>query len=460
MLHQWTPVGLSGIQIAEAPEAEPTSYFGTIKQSEEATLSYQVGAKPTATEGLYSVPLVLTWDVSGTSSTSTLYIGIRIKKKEASFTLSSVEPQVISPGESAVLEVVLKNTGNGFAENLTADLDSSDTSPVDPVGATKTFIERRITPGDEVRVSYTVNVPSGTSEDVYYTPLVLGWESYVDGSATLQIGVQVKGGIRLGIASVSSDPSSIRSGDDNVKVTVSVENSGEADAKNIRAALKLEQPFQPSYSQSDEAYLGRLASSESQTAAFTLDVTENTVPGKYLIPLTISYEDSNGRDHSAEESVALLVEPKPYFRISSTRFDPVAPTAGSHVLLYVEVENIGHETAESLDLRVIRESGQPFDYDTRSDFIGTLKPGEKGTAVLVFDVDAEAAAKEYLFKLLVRSTGDSELGDTNVYTQELKASVTIEEGKPESKGSTPLPVIIAVIAALGIGFLVGRRKKT
>ncbi|RMF90401.1 MAG: hypothetical protein D6733_03980 [Methanobacteriota archaeon] len=453
------PIGPVAIQIPAASEALPTSFFGAVTQGEEIVISYRVAAKTTASEGVYSVPLTLTWDVSGTTYSATLYIGMQIRKKDARLTISEVSPGAIAPGESAELKVRLKNTGEGSAERLTIEIDPSDTSPLDPIGPTKVEVDHPVAPGEEITLTYPVKVRSGTVEDVYYTPLSLSWETFnISKSATLQIGTLVKGEVKLGVASVSTDPSEIRSGDDNVKVSVSLENSGEATAHNVRAGLALGDGFAPSYSQSDSAYLGKLSSSESQSATFYVDVAEDLAPGKYSIPLELVYDDDDGREHSVEKSVDLLVEPKPYFRVSSVRLEPDELRPGGHALLYVEVENTGHEKAESVDLRVVRESGQPFDYDRRSDFIGTLKPGEKGTALLEFDVDGDAAPKEHLLKLMVRSTGDSELGDDNVYTQELKAPVVVAEGQAEAEQASPLPLALAAVAGLAIGFIAGRKQ--
>jgi len=139
---------------------------------------------------------------------------------------------------------------------------------------------------------------------------------------------------------------------------------------------------------------------------------------------------------------------------------PQNPKPGQRASLYVEVKNTGYEKAESVDLRVIRESGQPFDFETRSDFIGTLKPGESATAVLEFDVEQNAVPKEYLLKLLVRATGDSEISDTNVYTQELKASVTVERAaKAESESAKNVLPLLAGAFALVVGFFAGRMRR-
>ncbi len=392
---------------------------------------------------------------------------------QASFFVLEAAPGEIGPGDTAVLNITLKNLGvaeTGYATYLKAALDPSDTSPIDPIGGGEKFITKKAVeaaPGEtyfgsvqqneEVMVSFPIYVPLGTTEGVYEVPLVLSWRDYrsQDQTQTLQIGILVKGDIDLGIASFTTDPTVVRSGDDNVKITLTFENTGEATAEDVKADLLLEPPFSPTYSQSDKAYVGRLDSNAMTSVMFYVDIEENVEPGRYSIPLEVTYKDKRNQEYAQKESIDFIVEPKPYFEVTRTASDPANPRAGDHTLLYIDVKNIGHEKAESADLRVVRETGQPFTYDIRSDFIGTLNPGETGTAVLEFEVDTDAVPKEYPLKLMVRCTGDTEKGDTNIYTQELKAAVHVEAGVPEERTTlryTAVAIlgILAVIAALSI----------
>lgn len=84
------------------------------------------------------------------------------------------------------------------------------------------------------------------------------------------------------------------------------------------------------------------------------------------------------------------------------------------------------------------------------------------TATLILDVDKEAIPKEYLLRLLVRSTGDSEKADNNVYTQELKTKITVASGDKKAEETNPLPIIAGLAIVLGAIFLVWRllRRKT
>lgn len=458
------PIGAAKIQIPSAAEATEGSFFGTVGQEEEIVLTYNVSVKPTAAEKVYSVPVNLTWGFgTGKVSSQTLYVGVEVKKKAAEFAVINVSPDEFAPGELTTLKITLKNTGSNFAKKVSAELDSKDSSPLDAVGASKINAEKAlILPGESFVISYPVNVKENTAEGVYTTALSLSWETYVSDSATLSIGTHVKGSIVPAVAGLALDPASVRGGAKNVKISVSLENAGKATAENMKAELVLKEPFTPAYSQSDASFVGRLEPNKQKTATFYVDIAENAAPMKYSIPLKLTYQDSKGKEFSVTKSVELLIEPKPYFEVTDARAEPAFPKPDERVRLYITIKNVGFENAEAVDLRVIRESGQPFTYDRRSDFIGLLKPDEAGTATLILDVDKEAVPKEYLLRLLVRATGDSEKADSNVYTQELKTKITVASGDKKAEEAGIRPVIAGLAVILGAVFVFWKlwRRKT
>lgn len=63
-----------------------------------------------------------------------------------------------------------------------------------------------------------------------------------------------------------------------------------------------------------------------------------------------------------------------------------------------------------------------------------------------------------ILKIIVRATRDSEIGDTNVYTQTLKAPIKVEEGV--GRGSRIKYALIALVVAIMIAILGKRFIKT
>jgi len=390
--------------------------------------------------------------------------------------ITSPENLQIAPGETALLNITLKNLRPNFALYLKASLDPNDTTPIDALGPATIWVTKKakqaqesqqyfgaVLQGEEVGIAFKIYAKPDAEEKVYQVPLVLTWknEKLQDVTQTICVGILIKGKPTLQIAGVETDPIEIRAGDNNVKLKITIQNIGEAEAKNVKAKLLLDEiktkTFKPSYSKSDQAFIGKLSKDQTQEATFYIDINQTAKPGKYKLPIEITYEENNDNNsYKTLKTIELLVEPKPYFTITKTKTKPEKACPGNDVILYITIKNIGHEKAENVDLRIVRDASQPFTFDTRSDYIGTLNPKEEGTALIKFSIDKNALAKEYNLKIIVRATGDSEIGDTNVYTQTLKAPIKVQEGgggESRIKYALIVLVVAIMIAILGKRFI-------
>ncbi|NOZ58167.1 MAG: hypothetical protein GXO66_01095 [Euryarchaeota archaeon] len=386
---------------------------------------------------------------------------------DADFYVTAVEHTKLRQDSYGYVNITLKNLGASYAAYARVTFDPEDRSPIDPVGSPRRHIGRVregilseqyfgiILQNEEVELGYRVYVKKGTPPGVYYVPLLVEWkdEQFNTRSQVLQLALPVEGEIKLSVAGVATTPREVRSGRDNVKLTVRIANTGDAEARNVRAGLLLDAPFAESFSGAGESFLGNIKPYAEATAEFHLDVAERAEPGKYELPLVVEYEDSAGRDYREERSISILVEPAPYFELSGVELVPENPTPGDRVTLKLRIRNTGGEKAENTDIRVIRESSQPFDFTTRSDFIGSLKPGEVGEGAIEFEVKEDAVPKEYRLRVSIRCTGDSEAGDDNVYVQEIAVPVKVAAGSPEEGGKVLYAgagVLLLLLLAVGV----------
>ena len=99
--------------------------------------------------------------------------------------------------------------------------------------------------------------------------------------------------------------------------------------------------------------------------------------------------------------------------------------AGEETKLYVTLQNVGEEKADSVDVRIIKQSSQPFEMDVRSAYIGQLNPGENATAIFDISINRDAEIKAHSLNLAIRSKGDSEEGDSNIYTFSDSAKINV-----------------------------------
>ena len=385
---------------------------------------------------------------------------------KAEFYITDVEPKVVEPQNVYNMTIKIKNLATDYALYLRAILDPEHVSPISVIGSSEKFTRKAkeakesslyfgaVLQNEEIVLNYTVYVKE-VPEGVYTVPLLLKWkdENMKELSQVLYMGIFVKGSVDIGISGVETSPKEIKAGDDNVKVSVGITNTGDLELRNVEVHALLKNPFKPSFSNSDESYIGTLRKGDLKEAVFYIDVDERAVPKTYTIPLNITFKDSRGNWFSVLKDIKIVVEPKPIFEVLDV--EPKTVKAGESVKLIVKIKNVGYEQGENVDVRVIREPTQPFDYEKNSDYIGTLNPGEVGSGVFEFSVDKDAPEKEYRLKINVRCVGDRESGDTNVYTQELQAKINVVSGA--EKGSSKGIYVIALIAALIILIIVKRK---
>ncbi len=341
----------------------------------------------------------------------------------SSIIITDVKPTELHPGDT--VKVILRVENNGGRDAKDIRLAFQGTNVLSVVGPTVAQINSL----DAWRWKYmeiTVHVEEDAPNGVYSLPVTCSWyeyyfapeRGYVTTSKAVQLGISfnVIGSVIINIGDVITDPLDIRPGDENVEIRAIIENSGEAAAKDIEAKLLCNDMFKPSWSGTDRSYIGRLNSGEKGEAIFHIDIADNMEAKTYSIPLRIKYKDTKGKEYEVIQSIEILVEPKPEFKIVSFYTEPANISAGDKgVRLHIKVRNVGSEEAESVSIRITGEADVPFDYDVNSDYIGNLKVGEEGEALLKFDVDKDAVPKAYPQGIEIRCGGDRDLGDDNVY---------------------------------------------
>jgi hypothetical protein len=128
--------------------------------------------------------------------------------------------------------------------------------------------------------------------------------------------------------------------------------------------------------------------------------------------------------------------------------------------LEVKVRNTGNEESVSTRIRLLDSSDQPFSYSSSSQFIGTLEPGQTGTAVFEVTPESEAETKDYLVDFEIRG-----VKNTNVFTEDTTLRLPVDGERRDSQGlPVPLPVLAAllVLAAFAYYFrdrLTGRTEE-
>jgi len=340
------------------------------------------------------------------------------------------DPAIISAGDEVTIVVQYSDNGLSISDQITS-IGNEDFTFKTHIESDDSLTEKyvivqdsqgdsfhsRVYAGDRFNRIFKVKVLNNAPAGNYQFKLVGQWyknDKPIGGERIVRFYMPVKKeGIIMGIGGVTTTPSEVRSGDDFVTINANIENSGEKDAKAVEVKLTTPTGFKPSYSDNNRKWIGRINAGDNQKATFFIDINDSIKKGTYNFKYFINYRDLDDNTYNKTVTIPFLVKSHPYFKI--TNVEGVG-TIGKSTKLKVTIKNIGEESAEAVDVRMLKQNSQPFNFDVRSDYIGEIKPGQEGTAIFNIDVTNDAELKKYNLQLILRSKGDSDEGDDNIYT--------------------------------------------
>ncbi|MGV8163114.1 MAG: COG1361 S-layer family protein [Candidatus Nanoarchaeia archaeon] len=249
-------------------------------------------------------------------------------------------------------------------------------------------------------------------------------------------------GINLGIANVVSSPDRIRSGDKDIMISAELFNVGEKTAKNVNIILHYPEGISAAYTNNNQLNIGIVESMDRKQVNFYLDTSNNLKEGVYEIAYTLIYQDVDSNEYKKTDVFPIVIKKRPYIKVVSVENEGLAgETANVKVIL----ENIGEETADSVDVRIIKQSSQPFEMDVRSAYVGQMKSGEQATAIFKIDINRDAEIKEHRLNVAIRAKGDLEEGDSNIYSYSDSISLDVVGSKANN-----YPIYAGIFAVLVI----------
>lgn len=248
-------------------------------------------------------------------------------------------------------------------------------------------------------------------------------------------------GVDLTADVVKTSPRTPRTGNNYVEIDYRLTNTGNKPVQEVEMMPSTPEYIDTSYSQDEKFFVGRLNEGESVQKTLTVDLEDSLQPGLQLIDIKTTYEDTDSNPYSEQLQLPLRVEGRPDLEIVDKKLEM---KAGATSELRLDVENTGEQDAESVTARVIAERTQPFSLEDRSDYVGEIEAGETGEAVLKISSDREASLKTHQLKVQLRASGDSEEGDSSVYTftEDTKVELTDRSRSPLVSGGIVAALLV------------------
>lgn len=375
-------------------------------------------------------------------------------------TLLNQDPDPAEPGHYVELRFKVEKLGNDLLRNITFTLDAPYPFSFDPSdNPIKTLGDMKGFSDDDgyYLLYYKLRVDSDALEDTYTVKLK---ETNGNGDVliTREFDIRVNNDKpEFVLGTLVTSPTKLVSDTDEAELDVELQNIGEMDAQNVIMHIELPKGFTETYGYSSRANLGTISASSSKTGQFFVDIDENVKGGVHKAKVTINYKEADSDDDEYKTKTLWLdipIKSKPMFEIEKVTSLPEKIHAGDSVELKLIIKNIGGEDAESTSIRVFKESSQPFDFDDKTDYIGKLKPGETGEALLKFTVEKDASPKTYLLDIEIRSID----GD-DVITQDKTIKIQVVNGEKNNSNKVIGISITAMVVILGLGSYYFFRKK-
>ncbi len=366
------------------------------------------------------------------------------------------DPSPAVAGQYFDLLLKVENTGTGYSEDVKIELLPEYPFYLDPQEeAIKEYGTLPI--ATPLEVKYKIRVDENAIDGINKLTVEYSSKDGAKKKQELNIEVEQKD-IELALGSINSQPAKIVSDLEDAKLEIEIMNVGDADAKLATSKLMLPDGFSTSSSYSDIDNLGTIAEDGSSVATYYIDVDEDVDDGKYNATLRIRYKDDTGSESEYMEEMIgfdIPVMGKPKFEIKEAVTSPKRPMVGQKdAKLEFSIENTGSKKAESVSVRVLKKSDQPLSFAEKTDYIGTMDATTIGEAVLEFDVDEGAAAKQYLMEMEIRY-----IYEDTVYVDYSTVPVDVVPAKERSNNNTG--VALGVIAIAAIAYLArGRFMKS
>ena len=337
-------------------------------------------------------------------------------------------------GDRFALTVTITNQDNENKENIRFEFDEKD--PFEFVGDDDWDIGE-LSEGESATKNFRIEVDEDANSGDYEIEFELT-DSEDDYDDIFDIEV-ISNSAELLIGTIKSEPTTILPDMKDVKLTVSIENTGDKDAKYVKGKLVLPQGFTASNSYSDIVNLGTIQAGETKEAIFYIDTDKTLTSDLYFAHIDLRYENDND-EHAEKLEIDLPVQGIPQFLVTNIKTDPTKVTQKSTATIKIELKNIGEKEGKDTSIKVFEKSDQPFEFDEKTYYIGTLSSEDTGTAVFTFKVDGDATPNNYLLNIQIRTVYDNE-----VLVSEETISLQVYEYERTLKDYLKIVGLIAVI---------------
>ena len=238
-------------------------------------------------------------------------------------------------------------------------------------------------------------------------------------------------------------------------ITVDIQNSGASEAYDVTAEIAPGTSISPT---GPASFLGDVAGNSSVTTQLKVAVSKDAIAKDSSVGILIKYKDDRDVLRQSLLTVGVMVEGKLNFEVQTVQADGRL-TPGSERVITIPIVNAGDYEAKDAvaKINIVNPfATAPFSTTDDTAYVGTLQPGESGSAKFRISVDADAVPKPYILEVEVQywdSLGNSYTSDT------VRATVTVQQPSGLSTTAIVLISLAGVVVVVVLLSVMRRRRK-
>lgn len=232
---------------------------------------------------------------------------IKVQSRDAIVSVEKfiTEPNVVEPGSSTKLTILLRNYATSLLKDVKVVLDldknGADTLPFSTIGSANEKVLSYMDPQSSKSIEYELLVDPDAASKTYRIPVSLRYSDSLNRNYSKSNFVTVVVGGAPDI-SVYIDSSTAYRARTAGEITVKIVNKGLPDMKFVNVRLSNSSKYRiisPS-----EVYIGNIDSDDYETADFKLYI-ERTSDKKIVLPLAVEYKDANNKNYKSVVNLEL-----------------------------------------------------------------------------------------------------------------------------------------------------------
>lgn len=270
--------------------------LGSLDTGKSRTLEYTIGVFSNLAGGTYTLTLNCI-DNSGVAVSKDLEVYVEVKYGLLNVVNVKTIPEIIEPGQEAVLSLTLENTADDSMNEISIKLNLTGID-IAPSGESAEKKLRSIGARSSRDVLFNIRALPEIAGGIYKIPLKMTYDGATTKSYELDSYLSVEVGSTPQIDAIV-DSSTIYGSKTNGEITIKLINRGLTDIKLLNIQIDEADGFD--ILSADSVYVGDLDSDDYETAEFSIKV--GRWKGEITIPATIEFRDSSNNFYSEQKNI-------------------------------------------------------------------------------------------------------------------------------------------------------------